>query len=81
MRNPITYILRSDATRGIKVIALSLLLVLTSAAPLMLCVFFGSDDDIPIGLAWLFAIGALLGHVGFAVGLILSIWDMFTDKE
>lgn len=81
MKNPITYILHSDATRGIKVIALSLLLVLTSAAPLMLFVFLGLRDDTPIVLAWLFALGALLGHVGFAVGLILSIWDMFVKKD
>lgn len=81
LKNPITYILRSDATIGIKIIALSLLLVLTCAAPLMLYVFFGPENDIPMALAWLFAIGALISHFGFAVGLILSIWDMFFKKK
>lgn len=81
MKNPITYILRSEASRGIKIIALSLLLVLVTAAPLMLYTFFGPDDGNPLVLSFLFAGGALMGHLGFAVGLILCIRDMFFDKK
>jgi hypothetical protein len=81
LKNPITYILRSNSPRGIKIIALSLLLVLACAAPIMLYVFFGPEDGNPVGLGLLFAGGALIAHVGFTVGLLLLIWDVFIKKK
>lgn len=80
MKNPITTILRSNSARGIKVIALSLLLVLASALPLMLYMFLGPEDGNPIALGWLFAAGAMIGHLGFAVGLIMLLRDMWFKK-
>lgn len=81
MFNPIRYILRSDSPRGIKVIALSLLVVLVSAAPIMLYILFGPADGNPIGLGFLFAAGALVGHVGFILGMLLLIWDNWLNKK
>lgn len=80
LKNPITYILRSNSTRGIKVIALSLLLVLASALPLMLYIFLGPEDGNPVALGWLFAAGAMIGHLGFALGLIMLLWDILFKK-
>ena len=58
-------------------IALSLLFIFICAAPLMLYVFFGPTDGNPVGLGWLFAAGAVLGHIGFAAGLIMLLVDIF----
>jgi hypothetical protein len=81
MFNPITKILRSNSQRGIKVIALSLLLVLVSAAPIMLYVVFGPADGNPVGLGLLFAAGALIGHIGFVIGILLLLWDNFISNK
>ena len=81
MFNPIRYILRSDSPRAIKVIALSLLVVLASAAPIMLYILFGPADGNPICLGLLFAAGALVGHIGFVVGMLLLIWDYWLNKN
>ena len=81
LKNPVTAILRSNSPRGIKIIALSLLLVMVCAAPLMLYVFFGPEDGNPVGLGLLFSCGALVAHVGFTVGLVLLIWDVFIKKN
>lgn len=81
LKNPVTAILRSNSPRGIKIIALSLLLVLVCAAPLMLYVFLGPEDGNPVGLGLLFAGGALVAHIGFTVGLVLLIWDVFIKKN
>ncbi len=81
LKNPLTAILRSQSPRGLKVIALSLLLVLVCAAPMMLYVVFGPEDGNPVGLGWLFALGALVAHVGFTIGLVLLIWDVFIKKN
>lgn len=80
LKNPVTYILRSNSARGIKVIALSLLLVLASALPLMLYIFLGPEDGNPVALGWLFAAGAMIGHLGFALGLIMLLWDILFKK-
>jgi len=81
MFNPITKILRSNSQRGIKVIALSLLLVFVSAAPIMLYVVFGPADGNPVGLGLLFAAGALIGHIGFVIGILLLLWDNFISNK
>ncbi|QEI12600.1 hypothetical protein [Cellvibrio japonicus] len=81
MFNPISYILRSNSPRGIKVIALSLLVVLVSAAPIMFYIVLGPEDGNPIGLGLLFAFGALVGHVGFVAGMLLLIWDNLLNKK
>lgn len=81
MWNPIRAVLDSKSLRGIKIIALSLMLVLVCAAPIMLYSFFGPADGNPILLGWLFAAGAMLAHVGFFVGIVLIIWDMYFVKK
>jgi hypothetical protein len=79
--NPIRAVLRSHSPRGIKIIALSLMLVLTSAMPIMLYSLFGPDDGGPILLGWIFAVGAVLAHVGFLVGMALLLVDHFYIKK
>lgn len=81
MWNPIRTVIRSSSPRGIKIIALSLMLVLLSAAPIMLYNLFGPADGNPVLFGWLFAIGAMLAHVGFLVGITLIIWDIYFAKK
>jgi len=81
MLNPIRTILRSQSQRGVKVIALSLLLVLVCAAPIMLYIALGPKDGNPVGLGLLFAIGALAAHGGFVIGMLLLIWDNVVHKK
>lgn len=81
VKNPIKQILASNSPLGIKIIALSLLLVLVSAAPIMLYIVFGPADGNPIGLGLLFAVGALVGHLGFLVGLLLLIRDHYFRRK
>lgn len=81
MWNPIRTVMRSSSLRGVKIIALSLMLVLLCAMPIMLYSIFGPDDGGPMVLGWVFAIGALIAHVGFLVGILLIIWDMYFVKK
>ena len=81
MWNPIRTILQSSSLRGIKMIALSLMLVLACATPIMIYSLVGPADGNPVLFSWLFAIGALLAHVGFLVGIILIIWDIYFAKK
>lgn len=82
MFNPVTKILSSHSQRGIKVIALSLLLVFVSAAPIMLYILLGPPEGNPVGLGLLFAAGTLVGHLGFVIGILLLLWDNFlTDNK
>lgn len=81
MWNPIRAVLASKSLRGIKIIALSLMLVLVSALPIMLYSVFGPADGNPILLGWLFAVGAMLAHIGFFVGILLIIWDVYYAKK
>jgi hypothetical protein len=81
VKNPITAILQSQSPRGVKVIALSLMLVLVCAAPIMLHGIFGAADSNPMVLSWLFAIGAIVAHIGFLVGILLLIWDIYFAKK
>ncbi|ROQ20082.1 hypothetical protein EDC38_0676 [Marinimicrobium koreense] len=80
IKNPITAIWRSDASRGLKIIAYSLLLVFVTSLPLIAYVIFGPSDGNPIGLGLLFAGGAMVAHVGFFVGLLMLIWDHYFRK-
>lgn len=80
VKNPITAIWYSDASRGLKIIAYSLVLVFASAAPFMGYVLLGPEDSNPVNLGLLFAVGALIAHVGFFVGLMLLIWDHYLKK-
>lgn len=73
--NPITRVIYARADRGLKIIALSLMLVLVSALPYALSVAFNWGVSNQPELAWLFAIGAALAHVGFVIGLSLLIFD------
>lgn len=79
--NPIAKILQSNSQRGVKVIALSLLLVLVCAAPIMLYIILGPKDGNPVGLGLLFAVGALVAHVGFVVGMLLLIVDNLLKRK
>ncbi|WP_323814489.1 hypothetical protein [Cellvibrio sp. NN19] len=81
MWNPIRTVMRSSSPRGVKVIALSLMLVFACAAPIMLYSLFGPADGNPILLSWLFAIGAVLAHLGFLIGILLIIWDLYFAKK
>lgn len=75
LHNPVTRVVYARADRGLKIIALSLILVFISALPYALAVLFGWAVSARVELAWLFAIGAALAHVGFVVGLSLLIYD------
>lgn len=81
MWNPVRAVLNSKSLRGVKIIALSLMLVLVCAAPIMLYSVFGPADGNPVALSWLFAVGAMLAHVGFLIGILLVIWDMYFAKK
>jgi hypothetical protein len=81
LKNPITAILRSDALRGVKIIALSLMLVLVCAAPIMIYSAIGPDHGNPVALAWLFAAGAVVAHIGFFAGVVLIIRDLYFPKK
>ncbi len=81
MWNPIRTVIRSNSPRGIKIIALSLMLVILSALPYMLLSYFGGENSNPVAASWLFAIGAMIGHIGFFVGIILLTWDVYFAKK
>lgn len=81
LKNPITAILRSKASLGIKWIAFSLMVVLVSAMPSMLYALFGPGDGSSMTLTLIFAVGALLGHIGFLVGLLLLLRNAFFNKK
>ncbi|WP_235992306.1 hypothetical protein [Cellvibrio polysaccharolyticus] len=81
LKNPITAILRSKASTGIKWIAFSLMVVLVSAMPSMLYALFGPGDGSSMTLTLIFAVGALLGHIGFLIGLLLLLRDAFFNKK
>ena len=80
VRNPVRIICQSQSPRGVKVIALSLLLVLTCAAPFMIYSLLVPGDD-AIFLSWLLAGGAVVGHMGFLVGMVLLILDLYFPKH
>lgn len=81
MWNPIRAVLRSQSPRGVKLIALSLMLVITCALPFMLYSVFGDATQTPKVLSWIFALGALIAHLGFFIGVLLLIWDMYFAKK
>ncbi len=81
MWNPIRAVLRSQSPRGIKIIALSLMLVLVCAAPVMLYSLFNPETGGALWMGWLFALGAVVAHIGFFVGIVLVIWDMYFAKK
>lgn len=81
MWNPIRSVIQSNSPRGIKIIALSLMLVLISALPFMLLSYFGDANDNHIIASWVFAIGAMIAHIGFFIGVVLLIWDTYFAKK
>jgi hypothetical protein len=81
MWNPIRSVLRSQSPRGVKLIALSLMLVISSALPFMVYSLFGDVNQTPGFLSWIFALGALVAHLGFFIGVLLLIWDMYFAKK
>jgi Ca2+/Na+ antiporter len=74
-RNPVTRVLYARADRGLKIIALSLMVVLATALPYGITASFGWAASHQAKLAWLFAVGAAIAHVGFVLGLALLIYD------
>lgn len=80
IKNPITAIWLSDASRGLKVIAYSLVVVFVTSLPYIAYVMFGPSEGNPVGLGLLFACGAMVAHVGFFVGLLMLIWDHYFRK-
>ncbi len=81
LKNPITAIWRSKSSRGLKIIAYSLLLLFVTALPFMGYVTFGPSDSNPMALSLIFAGGAMFAHVGFFVGLLLLIWDHYKKGD
>jgi len=81
MLNPIRAIVRSKSPRGVKVIALSLLLVFVCAVPIMLHTYLTVGQGNSAALGWLFAIGAVMAHIGFLIGMLLIIWDMYFSRK
>jgi len=81
MWNPVRTVICSSSPRGVKIIALSLMLVILSALPYMVISYFGNEQANPIVASWIFAIGAMLGHIGFFIGVILLIWDIYFRKN
>lgn len=81
MQNPIRLILNSKSPRGVKIIALSLLLVLISALPIMLYIAFGPQTGDATLLGWFFAIGAVVAHIGFLIGILVLIRDLYFAKR
>ena len=81
MWNPVRTVLRSNSPRGIKIIALSLMLVVVCALPIMFFTYFGGENSDPVVSSWIFAIGAMLGHIGFFIGVVLLIWDTYFVKK
>lgn len=57
------------------------MLVLVCAAPMMLYSMFGPDNGNPVALGWLFAAGAVVAHIGFLIGMLLLIWDVYFAKK
>ncbi|HEY7886566.1 MAG TPA: hypothetical protein VIC08_16575 [Cellvibrionaceae bacterium] len=72
-RNPVTRIIYSRAPVGLKLVALSLVLVFISAAPVFIFWLINPAADLPWAAAWFFALGTGLAHIGFVVGLVLLI--------
>jgi hypothetical protein len=81
LKNPITAILRSNALPGVKVIALSLLLVFVCAAPIMLYSLLGPEQGNPVVFSWIFALGALVAHMGFLIGILWVIRDLYFPRR
>jgi hypothetical protein len=81
MWNPVRTVWHSNSPRGIKIIALSLMLVLVCALPIMLFTYLGGENSNPVVSSWIFAIGAMLGHIGFFIGVILLIWETYFAKK
>jgi len=75
-RNPVTRIVYSQAPTGMKIIGLSLVLLLAGAVPFALY-WLWQPQEIPYWTGIVFAGTASLAHMGFVVGLIYLIWDMF----
>jgi len=79
-KNPIIAIWKSEAHRGLKLIAYSLLMVFATAAPLVLYTIVSPPGSQSMALSLFFASGALVAHVGFIVGLCLLLWDYYFKK-
>src|SRR5690625_3712850 len=79
LRNPVTAILQSNALPGLKIIALSLLLLFVTALPYMLYVLVVTDGPYLQALGVVFGIGALAAHMGFIVGLSWLIWNSLLE--
>lgn len=77
LTNPVAAILRSNALPGVKIIALSLLLLFVTALPYMLYVLVAPEGIYLQALGIVFGIGALAAHMGFVGGLVWLIWDSF----
>lgn len=81
MKNPVRAILQSKSPRGVKIIALSLMLVLSCALPVMAISYLGGEGSALTAASWLFAIGAMVAHIGFFIGMVLLIWDTYFAKK
>lgn len=77
LKNPVTAILRSKALPGLKIIALSLLLLLVTTVPYMLYALVVPEGIHLHMLGVVFGVGALAAHMGFIVGLSWLIWESF----
>lgn len=80
-KNPVAAIMRSNALPGLKIIALSLLLLFATALPYMLYVLVAPEGTYLQALGVVFGIGALAAHMGFIVGLLWLIWNSFVGGD
>ena len=81
VRNPLSFILKSKSPAGVKLVALSLMLLFLCAAPFMIYSLLVPEDNNPLFLVWLFASGAVLAHIGFLVGICWLLFDMYIVKK
>lgn len=69
------------ALPGVKVIAVSLAIVISTALPYMLVSVFGDETKTYLFVTWMFIVGALIAHLGFFVGILWVIWDLYIVKK
>lgn len=73
--------LTANALPGVKVIAVSLAVVILTSLPYMVVSVFGDQDKEYLITTWVFIVGAMVAHLGFFVGLLWLIWDLYIVKK
>jgi len=66
---------------GAKVIMVSLILLCGCAAPFMIYMMYVDQNHVPVALSYLLIAGSLIAHVGFFIGIIHLMWEMFSRRN